>query len=288
MSDDESTRNFLSSLLPYLREGSEEPEADSAAEWRAGRSILSYGVRVGIKTNEPDLLNRLADYFPPFWRPTEVRAVERLYSLQVGGAVQALFEDGKRIYQSSSLEKVLEAFESNLKTYVAEMARDRVFIRAGAVGWRGRAIIISGRSFSGKTSLVAELVRAGATYYSDEYAVLDTEGCLHPYPQPLAIREPGSPEKQKRPVEEIAGSAGTRPLAVGSVIITRYVDGGRWMPKQISAGQGVLLLLANSVPARRKPEIVLPTLQKAVARAVILKGGCGEARETAELILQKM
>ena len=42
------------------------------------------------------------------------------------------------------------------------------------VTWgRGRAIVIPGRTFSGKSTLVAELVRAGATYYSDEYAVED-------------------------------------------------------------------------------------------------------------------
>jgi hypothetical protein len=31
---------------------------------------------------------------------------------------------------------------------------------------------------------VAELVRAGATYYSDEFAVLDSRGRVHPFPRP--------------------------------------------------------------------------------------------------------
>ena len=43
-------------------------------------------------------------------------------------------------------------------------------------------------SFGGKTTLVAALVRAGAIYYSDEFAVLDEQGFVHPYAKPLSIR----------------------------------------------------------------------------------------------------
>jgi uridine kinase len=41
-------------------------------------------------------------------------------------------------------------------------------------------IAIPGRSFSGKTSLVTALVRAGAVYYSDEFAVIDRDGLVRP------------------------------------------------------------------------------------------------------------
>ena len=65
--------------------------------------------------------------------------------------------------------------------HVANYAPDRVFVHAGVVAWRGRALVLPGTSFAGKTTLVAELVRAGAIYYSDEYAVLDEQGRVHPY-----------------------------------------------------------------------------------------------------------
>ena len=57
-------------------------------------------------------------------------------------------------------------------------------MHAGAVAWRDRGIVIPGRSHSGKTTLVRALVEA-ARYYSDEFAVLDPQGRLHPYPLPL-------------------------------------------------------------------------------------------------------
>jgi hypothetical protein len=166
------------------------------------------------------------------------------------------------------------------------MARRRVFVHAGVVGWQGKAIIIPGRSMSGKTSLVTELVRAGATYYSDEYAVLDMFGRVHPYPEPLAIRNDSFKQKKLRP-EEIGGITGIKPLCVRQVVVSRYQTGARWRPKMLSAGQAVLELLANTIPARRKPEVVIPTLREVVLEATTFKGVRGEARDTARLILEQ-
>jgi hypothetical protein len=86
-------------------------------------------------------------------------------------------------------------------------------------------------------------------------------------------------------VEEIGGVAGARPLPVGLVLITRYVSGSRSRPRPISAGRAVLELLANTLPARRRPERVLDTLTQVVSQAVVLRGPRGEAEETARQIL---
>jgi hypothetical protein len=255
------------------------------SDWTAARSILIFGVRVGIRTNEPELLERLSEYLPPLWKPVSTSKVDRTFSLRIGKANHTFFEDDELALKSRSRKQVLEAFERRCKMYVAEMARRRVFVHAGAVGWNGQAILIPGRSYSGKTTLVKELVRAGATYYSDEYAVLDLQGRLHPYPQPLALRKNGSYMQQKHPVETLGGVAGNKPLPIGLVLVSRYREKARWRPVKLTAGQGVLELLNNTVPARRKPEVVLPTLQKAVAAATILKGDRSEAEEIANRIL---
>jgi hypothetical protein len=67
--------------------------------------------------------------------------------------------------------KILDAFENHLQLWVAEGAPRHAFVHAGVVGWRGRAMVIPRSSHSGKSTLAAALIRAGATYYSDEYAV---------------------------------------------------------------------------------------------------------------------
>jgi len=53
--------------------------------WAAGITFVSYGVPVGIRVNRPEMLEQLLDRFPPGWKPSRARVVERLYSLIVGG-----------------------------------------------------------------------------------------------------------------------------------------------------------------------------------------------------------
>ncbi|HYL99993.1 MAG TPA: hypothetical protein VEZ90_13655, partial [Blastocatellia bacterium] len=182
--------------------------------------------------------------------------------------------------------EALDLFESDLQLHIAEAARGRVFVHSGVVAWNGKAILVPGRSFSGKTTLVAELVRAGATYYSDEYAVLDGQGRVYPYPKPLAIRRSGSQIQTKVPVESLGGSSGNGPIPVGLVAVCSYREGARWRPRSLSAGQGALALLANTVPARRKPERALAAIQRIVAAAPVMKGTRGDAASAASSILK--
>jgi hypothetical protein len=286
--------NYASAqLMPYTKITASSSGRDGSADWLAGRSIRSYGVRIGIRTNRRELLDQILDYAPPLWKPTSVSCVERMFSFRWGGGSSStrgsshvLLDSLETAVKSRSLKTILEAFQVRLKMYVAEMARRRIFVHAGVVGWQGKAIIVPGRSMSGKTSLVAELVRAGATYYSDEYAVLDMFGRVHPYPEPLAIRNDGSARQKKLRAEEIGGVTGIKPLPVGQVIVTRYQTGARWRPTKLSAGQALLELLANTIPARRKPEVVIPTLRGAVLQATAVKSFRGEARHIARLILE--
>lgn len=267
-------------------------EADGTAIWGTHSSILAYGLRIGIRTNRAELLDRILAYAPPLWKPTSARQVDRLFSFRFGSGTgrptHLLLDDYEDEIRSRSLTAILKAFQMRLRVYVAEMARRRVFVHAGSVGWRDKAIVIPGRSMSGKTSLVAELVRQGATYYSDEYAVLDTDGRVHPYPQRLEVRTRGTVKEHELPAEQIGGVTGTRPLPVSMVVVSRYEGGARWRPQRCSEGQAIMEMLANTASARRKPAIILPILQKTVSSAVVLKGVRGEAQRTAGLILERL
>jgi hypothetical protein len=262
--------------------------------WAAGLSFVSYGVRIGVRVKTPETLRLIREHFPPGWKISDSPIVERLYSVILGGDGQRpgvrrfslLYGDITRLARTQNQDEVLDIFESDLGLYVAEMARRRVFVHAGVVGWKGQAILLPGRSLSGKSTLIAELVRAGATYYSDEYAVLDARGRVHPYPRHLQIRETESARQKKYPVEAFGGQAGTKPLPVGLIAVSQYQPGARWRPRTLSAGRGTLELLANTISARRQPENALAALQQVVARAPVLKGRRGEATETIDLILQ--
>jgi len=178
--------------------------------------------------------------------------------------------------------------ESALELSVSRNARGVVFVHAGVVGWRGRAILIPGRSRSGKTSLVASLVRAGATYYSDEFAVLGSDGRVHPYPRALSIRQDGLMRPLRCPVEDLGARTGTGPLPVGRIVLTKHRDGASWRPRPLSPGLAVLGLLDNTVLARVQPQLSLTVLRRAACGATAVKSPRGEAHEVVRCLLDQV
>lgn len=265
--------------------------------WTAGLSFRAYGVRVGVRVNRAEALDYVRDYLPPDWKPANSPVVDRLYSVLVGGSdprkpnvrrFNLVYADASRIDRSLDMESVLRSLESDIQHFVAEAAPRRVFVHSGVIGWRGRAVLIPGRSFSGKTTLVTELVKAGAVYYSDEYAVLDSNGRVHPYARPLSIRRGESYESDRRPVESLGGSRGAQPLPVGLVVVTEYKSGARWRPRTLSAGQGALALLDNTIAIQKNPETAFPVLKRVAAEARVLKGRRGDAKVVADFILNSL
>ncbi|MFL6257420.1 MAG: hypothetical protein ACJ74T_20640 [Pyrinomonadaceae bacterium] len=263
--------------------------------WAAGLTFRSYGVRFGVRTDDVAVLERLAEFLPPGTNAATTGIVERLYSIRTGASgverrglrrFKLLYADHARIARTIDMEELFERFESDLQLFVAEAARRRVFVHAGVVGWKGRAVLVPGRSFTGKTTLTAELVKAGADYYSDEFAVLDREGRVHPYAKQLAVRGEGF-RQQKVSVEEFGGRAATKPLPVGLVVMSEFREGARWRPQTLSMGQGSLALLANTVPARLRPLEVLETLERVVRGATVIRGARGEAAEAVRSILER-
>ena len=154
---------------------------------------MAYGVRVGIRVTTPEALSLLQSRLPYGWRTARSPVVDRLYSFVIPTKTgqsrtrrfNLLYSDSGRLSRTLELEDLLQAWEADARLYVAEHAPRRVFVHAGVVAWKGRAILLPGPSYVGKSTLVMELVRAGAVYYSDEYAVLDARGRVHPFAQPV-------------------------------------------------------------------------------------------------------
>lgn len=263
--------------------------------WADGISFTAYGVRVGIRVSNPTIMHRIPDLLPPSWKPARSGNVERLYSLVVGGAgsrpsvrrFNVLYADADRMSRSMDLEPALKLLETDLQLYVAEAAPRRIFVHAGVVRWRGRAILIPGRSLSGKSTLVNELIKAGATYYSDEYAVCDARGRVHPYPKPLALRKEGDVLPKPVRAGTMPGRPVVKPLPVGLVVLTSYRSGARWRPRRLSHGRAVIELLNHTIPARMEPGRALATLKQVAAGALVLKGVRGEAGQMIDTLLAR-
>jgi hypothetical protein len=264
--------------------------------WVGSLSFTSHGVRVGVRVNMPSALAALPDFLPPYRRPLPSPYVDRLYSLVLGRVgprpgirrLNVLYANSARIARTADVDEMWQTLESDLQLYVAEHARRQVFVHAGVVGWRGRVIVIPGSSFSGKSTLVAAFIKAGATYYSDEYAILDTRGLVHPYAKPLSIRDGRPMSRARVRAETLGGSTGVQPVPVGVVVITEYQSGARWRARRLSTAQGAMALLTHTVAARRHPRRALTTLSRALRDAEIWTGRRGEADPTVELLLNKV
>jgi len=289
-------KDVLKPDLPGLQNPAPFMEKVDRMGWSYGFSLKSYGVRIAIRTNDRAALASVREHLPREWQPVSTPFVDRVYSIWIGrrdsrtqaGRLNLLYGDDEPLARSSDVASIFERLESDLRLFVAELARHRVFVHAGVVGWKGQAIVIPGRSYSGKSTLVAELVRAGATYYSDEYAVLDARGRVHPFIKPLELREEGEFNQTKVTAAELGGRSGTKPLPVRLVLLTQFKSGARWRPRKLTAGRGVLELLFNTVSARRSPEKALATLQCVASQADLLKGVRGNATEVVASLLRRV
>jgi hypothetical protein len=246
--------------------------------------LESYGVKLSISA-PADVLPRIEPVLPPGWRRRDPTEDDAQFVVHMHNhAVFRVRSPGKTVSGSSDLQIALEVLDARLRNYIALHAPNHIFVHAGVVAHEGSAIVIPGPSFSGKTTLVAEFVRAGAKYYSDEFAVLDEQGLVHPYPKPLSVRS-GGVDQTDRGVHEFGGTAGEEAAPIGQVIIATYHPEATWNPQTLSAGEAMLALMSNTVPAQERPEQSLSTLKRALASAVVLQGARGDAAAlTAEFL----
>jgi len=228
----------------------------------------------GGNNNEVDILYSLRLAAPP------KRAGLRPYHLLYCGSAL--------LSRTQDLPQLLTAFENHAELLTAFRAQAHLFVHAGVVGWQGKAILIPGRSMSGKTTLVRALLDAGAEYYSDEFAVLDNEGRVHPYPVPLSIREGDNAVGCKIPLETLDIQPGSEPLPVGLVVVAKYKPYARWKPETLTPSQSMLALMDNTVAARREPTFTMPILKKVAIEAKTIASKRGEAKRIASAILESI
>ncbi|HEX8371038.1 MAG TPA: hypothetical protein VF604_21010 [Pyrinomonadaceae bacterium] len=253
--------------------------------------IESYGVKIRIGTDTPEAFQTiektLQAVLPGCFRIIEKSDVEHHFTLFWGGdGKDSLYLNEKEVPSNHSRTDVMRGFETQLRLTVAEYAPERVFMHAGVVAWKDLAIVIPARSFQGKTSLVAALVRRGAVYYSDEYAIFDADGCVYPFPKTLSVRGEIDEFTQKEyPVEAFGGVAGEKKIPVGMILITGFKPDAEWKPQILSAGQGILEILEHVVPIRHNPKFSIKVLNQVANRAIIAKTLRGDVSKSVNLIL---
>ena len=173
---------------------------------------------------------------------------------------------------SSRVRAVLASEETALQRYqpvVAEspgpiIPADYRVIRAVVATWRGRAIVLPGGSETGQRALGLELARAGATLYSNEFAILDPEGYVHPY----------------RAIESPAGGA----ARVAVVALLTFSPGRGWHVDEAGSGAAALALVNHAISVCDEP--FFKAVNRVVGGAICLQGHRGPTRPVALALRQ--
>ncbi len=249
----------------------------------------AYGMELRLCASEPELLEEIEPMMPPGWRRRPRASKQHTLGLIAeGDDMYSIYNDGVCIHDAPGRGYAMMMMDAQIQGHVALKAPDFIFLHAGVVADGDRAIVTPGLSFAGKTTLVRALIDAGALYYSDEYAVLDEAGLVHPYPKPLSLRTAEGRASAGAPVEQLGGRAGVDALPIGLVVIARYRPDAEWRPRRLTKGAGVLALLEHAVPAQKRPEQTMRYVRRAAERAVVLEGERGEADEFAHVLLDTM
>lgn len=254
--------------------------------WADSIFFSGYGARIEVRFADPVLGADLALRAMAGARLAAPGPADRVLSVFHAGDRYWIYGDDEMKCQPVLRSDLLNAFDTHLRAAFAEFSRRKLFVHSGAVGWQGRALILPGTSRAGKSTMVAALVRAGAEYFSDEYAVIDEQGRVHPFARPLSLRDPISARQQQVKVETLGGVAARSPLPIGLVIMTHFQEGETWRPARLRPGEGALALLANTIAARRWPDLALSVIGAVVDRAIVLRSPRGEAHHVAGEILR--
>ncbi len=259
--------------------------------------MVCCGVQVLLRASASAGLALLQSALPRAARPSRATQAVATYSLVLGGPgplggsarSHVLYRNEVRIGRSRNLDDIRRAFGRDLGALIGEHAPRRVFVHAGVVGFGDGAVLVPGKSLSGKTTLTRALVEAGGTYYSDEFAVLDSRGRVLPWAEPLSIRRAGSGNAgESHSAESLGLKMGRRSIPILMVVLTQYEPGGRFRPWPLARGPAILAVLQHTLSARRRPRATLNALTAALAGASVIAGTRDEACETAKIIVRRL
>ena len=156
--------------------------------WQVRFSVA--GVVVDVSSDTNACFEDVAKFIK-LYRPTESYAVDMRFFISrhddryVFRFVEHDAEPAV-LWQSMDAREVSAAFEIHFYTRLIQfLDPDKVSLHAAVVGVGEHAFMFAGDSGAGKSSVCTAAVLAGASYFSDEFAILDEHGALIPFPRPM-------------------------------------------------------------------------------------------------------
>jgi hypothetical protein len=248
-----------------------------------------FGVRIVVHTPDEALISALALRLPPA-ASASGRGGGRRYVAETADPPSdglVVYRGVRKPARAASIGMAADLIVDDVQRMLAHRVEGLVFVHAGVVAHRGRALVLPGRSRSGKSELVAALVSAGADYLSDEFAVFDADGLVHPYARAIARRRPDG-TRVWLPPEALGATVAREPVRPALVAFLRFSLGASWRPRPLSAGHTVLGLLRHTVAARRRLALARAVLVPLGSSVAAISAVRGEAGALAERLLGEL
>jgi hypothetical protein len=248
------------------------------------RVVRAFGLVVAIDSDAPDLFGLLEPQLPSFPEEPGASTPHLSYRVKVlaGGGVTVV--RGRRtIATVPDVPAASAILVGDLQSAMARRAANWTFVHSGVVAIDGQVLLLPGPSYAGKSTLVAALLGAGASYGSDEFAVIDPAGRVHPYSRSLVLRTP----VRRLRADELGGVVVTDCLPVAAVLFTEFVPDADFDMSPISSAEVALRLLQHCLGVRGRPVETMAALQ---AVAIDAKGfiGCrGDADLAAAALMAR-
>ena len=250
------------------------------------RRFRAFQLLIEIDADDAALFALLDQQLPPFLLDSSSAVADVRYRVSsTPDAGQVLVVRGRRtIATAFGLAPACDRLVADLQSWFSRLAAGWTFIHAGVVAIDERVLLLPAHSGAGKTTLVEALLREGARYASDEFAVVDDHGLVHPYSRQLARRS----TDRYASATDLGATTMTEPLRVASIVFTRFepLAAGDFVP--LPSGQAVLRLLEHCPGARERPAETLRALNMMVTDATAFTGVRGDADEAARALIARV
>jgi len=246
---------------------------------------LVLGVPIAVGSDIAGMLERVDDTYTAFRQGAGAQApvfsAELLASADTSEASSAVVVRDSGGYRQEWPEAhtgLLDLLDRIVRGLLVELHRRGIYaIHAGALVYRGAALLIAGRSGQGKTTLTLGLLRRGLGLLSDEFAIIDPASQqLLPYRRSLHVR-PGTPELipelaflECQPQQRLGGGI---EWSLAPAEVARVFPGSL-----ASAAPLRYVLLLDGAPQPERPPAITP-MPAALATMELLRGTWAASRD---------
>lgn len=239
--------------------------------WAVGLTLAPYGLKVGIRTNEPVGLERLREVAAGLsMDPIDQEEVHLLYSLKIAKPqskgrrhYNLLYLNASQLARSLDLNEVLTTLTESLDQMLKIQAKDRLFVNGSVVSIQQRLIVLPKTGESDQDDLLLSLQALGASIVSPTNFAIGPDGSLL-----------GTNQNQPSPA------------------LVCFVDDTQQSPtasvRELSPGESSLYLLSASVNSRTDPALGLKSAAGLAQQVPSVSISESSSQVIADLILGRL